>query len=118
MGKRISASSVLEVVIAMVIILIVFGMGMMIFGNITGMSLSASRLEAEGIVRKTLLLTEQSDEPTDQSFREDQFRVVVTIKAGQADSTLTHICVDAYDEQQQKVASAQRLILKKHWHEQ
>lgn len=115
---KLTASSVLEVVVAMVIILIVFGMGMIIFANVTGRSLSANRLEAEGIVRKTLLLMEQSDEPADQSFQEDEFRIVVTLKSDVVDSALTNISVDAYDLQQQKIATAQKLIIKKHRHEQ
>jgi len=112
--NKLSASSVLEVVIAMVIILVVFGMGLMIFTNVTRMSLSANKLEAEGIVRKTLLLVEQSDKPTDQSFQEGGFRIVTTLKPDTADSVLIHVSVDAYDIKQQKLATAQKLIIKEH----
>lgn len=114
---KLAASSVLEVVIAMVIILVVFSTGMMIFSNVTRMSLSASQLEAESIAKKTLLLTEQTGQLTNQVFQEDQFKVVVTVKDSSADSGLTNICVDAYNEQLQKVATAQKLILKKQSHE-
>lgn len=112
---KVQASSLLEVLIAMVTILVVFGIAMMIFTNVTNMSLSARKLQAESMVRKTLLLTEQMNDPTNQTLNEDGLRIEVSVNDYPENNALNEVSITAYDENQQLMATAKKLI--PHWHE-
>jgi type II secretory pathway pseudopilin PulG len=111
LSKKARASSVLEVIISMVIILMVFGIAMMIFTNVTRTSLSAKKLRAAAQIRKIMLQTEQLAQPDDQSFQIDDFNIEVKIKQLEQNDKLNEITVTAFDGNQQKVAQLQKLII-------
>ena len=51
---KIMASTILEVIVAMVIIVVVFGIAMMIYTNVLRMSLSVKKIQAQAILKETL----------------------------------------------------------------
>lgn len=71
MKTRLSASTIPEVVIAMVIILVIFSIAMMIFINVSRSSLSAKRVYAESIVRGMLIRSSTGDLSQDSTEVDD-----------------------------------------------
>jgi hypothetical protein len=107
--RKVAASSVLEVIIAMVLITIIFGIAMMIFTNVTRMSLSAKKLRAFALIDSTLQATAlpQSGTTTQQI---DDFRIELQISTSTAYPDMTEIRATAYDLNQVKITEQAKLI--------
>jgi type II secretory pathway pseudopilin PulG len=112
--KKVKASSLLEIIIAMILIMLVFGIAMMIITNVTRLSLSGKKLRAEALVKKNMLLAQQSQQIDDQTLQEDDIRIEIKAKGSQAYPDLTEMVVTAYDANQEKVAELHQLIPVKH----
>jgi hypothetical protein len=108
---RVKASTILEVVVSMVIIILVFGIAMMIYANVLRMSLSVKKIKAQAILQETLIKLEQVPATSNLSFSVDDFRVEQEIKPYNNDSGLTEIHLTAYDDNQQKIAELQKVIV-------
>lgn len=108
---RVEASTILEVVISMIIIVIVFGIAMMIYTNILRVSLSAKKLRVQALLQQTMLKAEQTTANTSQSFTIDDFRIEQEAAQYNNESGLTAIHLTAYDQNQQKVAELQKVII-------
>jgi type II secretory pathway pseudopilin PulG len=109
--RRLKASTILEVVISMTIIVIVFGIAMMIFTNVLRFSLSAKKLRAQALLRETMLNAEQNPVNASQSLAVDDFRIEEVAEPYPQNSNLTAIHLTAYDQNQQKVAELQKVII-------
>jgi Tfp pilus assembly protein PilV len=109
---KVNASTILEVVIAMVMIILVFGMAMMIYTNVLRMSLSVKKLKAQAILQETLLKDGQANNNATQSFTIDDFRIEQEVTNYNNDSGLTDIHLTAYDGNGQKMAELQKVIIK------
>jgi Tfp pilus assembly protein PilE len=107
---RLPASSILEVIVSMVIIVIVFGIAMMIYTNVLRLSLSAKKLKAQALLQETMLKAEHSSENTSQSVTVDDFRIEQEVKPYQDNAGLTEIHLTAFDPNQQKIAELQKVI--------
>ncbi len=112
-NMRLKASSILEVIISMIIILLVFGIAMMIATNVVHSSLSVKKLNAQALLHNVLIKEEQAKEVNTQTYTLDDFRVEQEIKAYNDDAGLTEIHLTAYDANQEKVAELQKLIINK-----
>lgn len=110
LDKKIKASSLLEVIISMILILLVFGIAMMIITNVTRLSLSGKKLRAEALVKKNMLLVQQSQQPDDQTIQEDDMRIEIKVKAAPEYPDLNQIDITAYDANQEKVAELHQLL--------
>jgi type II secretory pathway component PulJ len=109
---RISGSTILEVVIAMVIIIMVFGIAMMIYANVMRMSLSTKKIKAQAVLRETLLQIEQTKDYNAQALTTDDFRIESEIKPYLEDTLLNEVHLTAYDLNQQKIMELQKVIIK------
>jgi len=109
---RAKASSLLEVIIAMVVIVLVFGIAMMIFSNVVRLSLSAKKIKATAILQETLLKAEHSAEKTNQVFSLDEFKIVQDTKPYSIDTGLTTIHLTAYDPNNQLIDELQKVVRK------
>lgn len=107
---KVKASSVLEVVVAMVIIVLVFGLAMMIYTNVTGMSLSGQKIKAQAILQEKLLYAEKERYPVNKSMDTAGFRIEQQVGVYGPDTLLNMISLAAYDGNQQKLAIMQKLI--------
>jgi len=109
--SRAKGSTVLEVVISMVIIVLVFSTAMMIYGNVTRMSLSAQKLRAQAMLAQTMKAV-QSTEST-QSIKSviAGFTVERTVKPYDGNTQLLEVDLKAYDENNQLLAELSQLIL-------
>ncbi len=111
LNNRVRASTIMEVVISMIIIVTVFGIAMMIFSNVLRLSLSAKKIRAQALLRETMLNAEHTANNTTQTFNIDDFRVEQEAKPYNGESNLTEIHLTAYDINQQKIAELQKVII-------
>jgi len=107
---RVSASTLMEVIVSMVIIVVVFGIAMTIFTNVMRSSLSAKKIKAQVILNETLLKSENMPNNINQSFTVGDFRIEQEVKPFNGDNNLTDIHLTAYDQNQQKVAELEKVI--------
>ena len=108
------ASTILEVLIAMVLIVVVFSTAMMIFANVTHSSLSVKKIRAQAVLHEVLLNAEKNRDTVSQSFNIDDFRIEQEIKSYNNVSQLFDIHLTAYDNNQQKITELEKVILISH----
>jgi Tfp pilus assembly protein PilE len=113
LNGRVKASTILEVIISMIIIVIVFGIAMMIYTNVLRLSLSTKKLRAQALLQETMLKAEQTTANTTQSLTTDDLRIEQEVSAYNKESNLTLIHLTAYDQNQQKIAELQKVIVTK-----
>jgi len=111
---EVKASTILEVVIAMVLIVVVFSIAMMIFANVTSSSLSVKKIRAQAILNETLLNAEKTGNTVSQSLNVEDFRVEQEIKPYNQISQLYDIHLTAYDGNQQKITELEKVVLISH----
>ena len=107
---QLPASSILEVIVSMVIIVIVFGIAMMIYTNVLRLSLSIKKLKVEALLQETMLKAERNTENITQSVTISDFRIEQEVKPYQDIAGLTEIHLTAFDANQQKIAELQKVI--------
>ena len=109
--SRVKASIVLEVVVSMVVIVLVFGTAMIIYGNVTRMSLSAQKLRAQAVLAQTMKAVQ--DTASTQSIKSviAGFTVERTVKPYDGNTKLLEVDLKAYDENNQLLAELNQLIL-------
>ncbi|MDB5008617.1 MAG: hypothetical protein JWP45_3010 [Mucilaginibacter sp.] len=110
LNVKLRASTILEVIVSMVIIVIVFGIAMMIYTNVLRLSLSAKKLRAQALLEETLFTAEHNATNTTQTFNIDDFRIEQEVKPYVQNSSLTDIHLTAYDQNQQKIAELEKVI--------
>ena len=113
LNGRVKASTIMEVIISMIIIIIVFGIAMMIYTNVLRLSLSTKKLRAQALLQETMLKAEQTTGNTTQSLTIDDFRIEQEVSPYNKESNLTLIHLTAYDQNQQKIAELQKVIVTK-----
>jgi hypothetical protein len=104
--QRAGASTILEVVISMIIIVLVFGIAMMIFTNVTRLSLSVKKLKAQALLQQVMI-----NATVTETITIDEFRIEQEVKPYRGNSGLTDIRLTAYDQNQQKVAESEKVII-------
>jgi hypothetical protein len=107
LNGRVNASTIMEVIVSMVIIVIVFSIAMMIFSNVLRLSLSAKKIRAQAILNETMIKAEHNTENIAQAFTIDDFRVEQEVKSYN-NATVLHLT--AYDRNQQKIAELEKVI--------
>jgi Tfp pilus assembly protein PilE len=112
--RRLPASGILEVIVSMVIIVIVFGIAMMIYTNVLRLSLSAKKVKAYAILQETMLKAEHTAENVTQSVSIADFRIEQEVKPYLDNINLAEIHLTAFDQNQQKIAELQKVIINKH----
>jgi len=110
-GTKVRASTIIEVLIAMVIIVAVFGIAMMIYTNVTQSSLSVKRIRTEAVLNEYLQAAERSFVNTTQSFNVDSLTIEQTVKSYNSEKKLIEIDLVAFDSNEQKVAELHKVII-------
>lgn len=110
---HVEASSILEVLISMVIILIVFGIAMMISANVLKSSLSIKKIKAQAVLSKLLIETESGADLTNKTFKLDSFIVEEEFKVTELYPDLIEVHLTAFDVNQEKITDLQKLIIKR-----
>jgi competence protein ComGC len=75
------AATIMEVVIALVIIVVVFGMAMMIFANVTQQAISTKKDTGCSMCSEmSMLKADQSQQLPQEAFNQDGFRIIPVVK--------------------------------------
>lgn len=108
--RRLDASSILETVVAMVIIVVVFSTAMIILGNVMKRSVSITQIRAESILREKLQQEEHAlvHEPAD--YRVDELDIKQEINTLPDQPDLVSIVLSAYDGHGKKIAELHKMI--------
>ncbi len=110
LSDKVGASSILEVVVAMVIIVVVFGLAMMIYTNVMRMSLSEQKIKAQGILQEKLIQAEHEKNPVNKSLDTAGLHIEQQVDVYVNDTLVNKISLTAYDGNQQKIAMLHKLI--------
>jgi hypothetical protein len=110
--KKVDASSILEVLVAMIVILIVFSMAMIITDNVTRSSLSTKKIAAQAAVNDLLIKDESVTKIETQTIKENDFNLEQEVEIYQNNQALLKVHVTAYDENKNKVFEQQRILIK------
>jgi len=94
----------------MIIIIVVFGIGMMIFANVNRLSLSIKKLKAQAILQHTLLQVEQSKDHSDQTVTVDDIVIRQEITPFDNEPGLSVITLTAFDPNHEQVARLKKVI--------
>jgi Tfp pilus assembly protein PilV len=108
---RVSASSILEVVVSMVIIVMVLGISMMIYTNVMRLSLSVKRLKAQFALQQVMLKIGRSANDQQQPAPTNELTIEQEIKPYEAGTTLQQVHLTAYDGNHEKIAELNKVIL-------
>lgn len=108
--KRVQASVLLEVVIAMVAIMAVFGIAMMIYANVLRLSLSAKKIQAQASLRQVLIKDEQNPGNISRDTSAGDLYIEQDTAGFAGASGLRIIKLTAYDQNRQKIAFLQKII--------
>lgn len=95
----------------MVIIVLVFGTAMMIYGNVTRTSLSTQKLRAQAILAQTMKAVQNTESTQSVKSVIAGFMVERTVKPYDGNTQLLEVDLKAYDENNQLLAELNQLIL-------
>lgn len=106
------ASSILEVVVSMVVIVMVIGIAMMIYTNVMRLSLSERQLRAQVVLQEAILEAEfpknsQSMDPTSEGWTVEK-----TQAPYEGGDQLWQIHLTVYDDQHQKISETDKIIIR------
>lgn len=109
---RVKASTVLEVIVSMVIIIGVFGIAMMIYTNVTRASLSGQKLKAEAVLSEVMKNMDKAELSSDQQSVIDGLSVERSVKSYSENNELLQVDLKAYDHNHQLLAELHQLVIK------
>jgi Tfp pilus assembly protein PilV len=111
--SKLAASSIIEVLISMVVIMVVFGIAMMIYVNIVQSSLSVTKIRAQAILNQTLQADETSVNSSSTTFTVDNLNIEQTVKNYNNEPNLTEIDLAAYDANGKQLITLHKVIINK-----
>ena len=110
--KKVSASTVLENVMAMTIIILVLGIALMIFSNVTRSSLSAKRLRGQAVLDQAIIVLEHSPDTFNaDSLAPDHWKLLQEVQPYGGESRLSQVQLALLDENQDTVAQLRKVII-------
>ena len=112
--RRARASTVLEVVISMVIIIVVFGIAMMIYSNVTHMSLSGQKIRAEAVLAEVMRGMQGAEPVANTENVIAGFTIERSVKTYAENDKILQVELKAYDENHHILAELNELILADH----
>lgn len=110
-NSKLPASTIPEVVVSMVIIIVVFGIAMMIYTNVMRMSLSVKKVRAEAILQEQMLKTRMSGKAAEQVVKLEDFRIEQDIKQVDGEPGLSEVTLTAFDENNLQTARVMEIII-------
>ena len=100
----------MEVIVAMVVIVVVFGIAMMIYTNVLRTSLSAKKIRAQMILNQ--LMVKAANHPVVGNTHQviDGFSIQQDAKLSIIDASLIDVHLIVFDQNESKVAEIEKLI--------
>lgn len=110
-SKRVQASSVIEVVISMIVILVVFVMAMMIITNVMRTSLSSKKIQATALLNDLMITAQQDKNIESTTLVIGDFQVKQEVENYHDEAGLIEIHLTAYDSNSQLVAELKKVVI-------
>lgn len=110
---QVRASTIIEVLISMVIIMVVFGIAMMIYANIVQSSLSVKKIRAQAILNEVLQTDESVPIINATTINVDNIRIEQVVKVYPSESQLSQIDLTAYDNNGKEITALHKVIINK-----
>lgn len=111
--KRVSAkvrsSTLLEVVVSMVLIVVVFTIAMTIYSNVLRLSLSVRKLRAGAVLSELALRADSGSLASNQSFHQGELRIEQQVGTYQGNTGLQQVSLVAFDEAGVPLDSVKRI---------
>lgn len=111
--SRIKASSLLETIIALMVIMIVFGIAMTIYVNVMKNSTSLSELKASLKLEELARETKEKKSYFDESFNDESTLIEKKVKKYNDREGLLLLDFQAYDKTNKRLAERKEIILDK-----
>ncbi len=111
-NPSVNASTILEVVVSMLMILIVFSIAMTIFANVTRASTSTKQINARTILNEILTEAEKESDYTNKIIAIDEFSIQQDFKPRPESASLVEIDMIAFDANGLKIAELKKVIIK------
>ncbi|WP_074489923.1 hypothetical protein [Mucilaginibacter polytrichastri] len=109
--NRMQASSILEVVIAMVIIVFVIGIALMILSNVLRLSLSVKQVKANAILQQELIKTNQTGNVSDEILHINEWRMEKIFKSSNLGGSLLEADFTLYDQNNTRITELKSMII-------
>jgi len=103
------ASTLLEVVVSMVLIVVVFTIALTIYTNVLKLSLSARKLRARAVLSELALRADSGSTANSQSIKEWGLRVEQQVSGYQGKAGLQQVSLTAYEEGGQALDSVKKI---------
>ena len=113
LNSKVHASSILEVVIAMALIIIVFGIAMTIFANVLRTTLSVKKLRAQAILQEIFSAGARQTFES-RTFQSGDFTITQTVSPYGGENDLLEVTLEAFDQNNESAAVCRRIILAGH----
>jgi type II secretory pathway pseudopilin PulG len=110
-GNKVGGSSILEVVVAMVVIVMVLGIALMIFGNVTRSSLSVKQLRAQAILNRQMALMADSGEQGMADTVASGWKLLKEAQPYSGGGRLQQVHLSLLDENQDTIAQLRQVII-------
>lgn len=111
LNHKIPATTLIETIVSMVIIMLVFGIAMLIFVNVIRTDNIVQRTEVFFKMNEILFETKQKKEFTNEIFIYESFEIRRTIKSYMRSNKTKQITVAAYNTKDELIAEKHELII-------
>jgi hypothetical protein len=114
LDRKVQASTIPEVLTAMILITIIFMLAMTIYGNLVRTMFTAKKMKAEAIVQKRLTTEfERADALSEYSELVDDFTIEQKLKTFDGEQPLTEVSLTAFDSNGKELICLKGLIYKR-----
>ena len=110
LNNRISASTLIEVVVSMVIIVIVFTIAMGIYTNVLRLSLTVQKYQAQETLHQLLIQLEKSPRIMKQIYSTNDLRIDKEITLYNDQQNLKEIHLIAFNHNLEKLAEVRKVV--------
>ena len=97
-SAKVRASTLLEVVVSMVLIVVVFTIAMAIYSNVLRLSLSVKKLRAGAVLSGLALKADSGSTAITQTFNDGGLRIEQQVNNYQGENGLQQVSLTAFDE--------------------
>jgi Tfp pilus assembly protein PilV len=110
--SKINASTIMEVLVSMVIIMVIFGIAMMICANVMQSSLSLKKIKARAILNDRMADIELNHDTLSKTLQVDDLRIEQVTHQYGNHIGLMQIDLNVFDPNQQLISEVHKIILR------
>ena len=105
------ASTLIEVMVAMIIVMISFGIAMVIYINVTRSDNQVQKLRAQLLLNETAIKTKIENSFVDATMEVESISIIKTIDSYEGSSILNLLLLEAFDIDGKKIAERKELVI-------